>query len=482
MSAIGTMDSVALEARMRALLGRGRQAEVDFLLHLMEFDRRRGYEILGYVRLWDYCRKELRFLEGASWRRMRTIGILRKFPVAEEYLRDGRLSMTGLVTLEAALTADNCDELLGKAACRSKKEIEYLVACHRAPVTLGTASIRKAPAPRASERDPHTDPATGADPGSEIAVVDERNETPAPATPLAFAEDEVPPTTATPTPSASPILAPTPSPISEPRPTRTGSVEALSADCFRVKMTVTKDFVDALEKVQKILGHTVSRTDIAGALKAGLDVILARDAKRKTPKAKQAAAQRGARAPRARRVRSATKAARAETANTNATCADEACLDATGVDATGANAACVNAARANAAGLDANCADATGAGTTGAGANTTCVDAGPRKMSGSVERRAKREHIPIEVAREVWDRDGGCCVWVMASGEKCGSDEETQIDHVDPVAFGGKPTVATLRILCRGHNLLYARQCFGDAYMAKFSRSARAASAGESAT
>lgn len=459
MSAIGTMDSAALEARMRALLGRGRQAEVDFLLHLMEFDRRRGYEILGYVRLWDYCRKELRFLEGASWRRMRTIGILRKFPVAEAYLRDGRLSMTGLVTLEAALTADNFDELLGKAACRSKKEIEYLVACHRAPVTVGTASIRKAPAPRASERDPHTDPATagsgsacgtaktdpaaGADPGSEIAVVDDRNETPAPAKPLAFAEDEVPPATATPT--SSPILAPTLSPISEPRPTRTGSVEALSADCFRVKMTVAKDFVDALERVQKILGHTVSRTDIAGALKAGLDVILARDAKRKTPKAKQAAAQRGARAPRAKRVRSATKAASAETAST--TCADAACRDATG-----------------------------------AGANAVGADAGPRTMSGAAERRAKREHIPIEVAREVWDRDGGCCVWVMASGEKCGSDEETQIDHVDPVAFGGTPTVATLRILCRGHNLLYARQCFGDAYMAKFSRSARAASAGESAT
>ena len=460
MSAIGMMDSAALEARMRALLGRGRQAEVDFLLHLMEFDRRRGYEILGYVRLWDYCRKELRFLEGASWRRMRTIGILRKFPVAEAYLRDGRLSMTGLVTLEEALTPENCDELLEKAACRSKKEIEYLVACLRAPVTLGTASIRKAPAVRVSAPDPQADPATagsgsacgtaktdpaaGANRSPENAVVDDRKETPASATPLASPEDLASPTAAT--PSASPILEPTPSPISEPRPTRTGSVEALSADCFRVKMTVTKDFVDALEKVQKILGHTVSRTDIAGALKAGLDVILARDAKRKTPKANPPAAQKAARAgvPRAKRARATTS--------------------------TATDPACANSAKTTATCVDGACADA------------TCADAGPRKMSGAAERRAKREHIPIDVAREVWDRDGGCCVWVMASGEKCGSDQDTQIDHVDPVAFGGKPTVATLRILCRGHNLFYARQCFGDAHMAKFSRSALAASAGESAT
>ncbi len=507
MSAIGTMDSAVLEARMRALLARGRQAEVDFLLHLMEFDRRRGYEILGYVRLWDYCRKELHFLEGASWRRMRTIGILRRFPVAEEYLRDGRLSMTGLVILEEALTAENFRELFEKAAGRSKKEIDYLAACHRAPVTLGTASIRKASTTRASARDPHadsaaagsgsscgttrTDPAAGADRGSESAVVDDRNEPPAPATPLASTEDGASPTGVTPmaasptaatptgltpmaaTPTAAtptgvtpmaaaptaatptPIPEPTRLPVPEPRPMRTGSVEALSADCFRVKMTVTKEFVDALEKVQKILGHTVSRTDIAGALKAGLDVILARDAKRKTPKAKQAAAQTAARAgaSRARRTRATTKAetTAADSAGANPACADVTCADASGVDA-----ACVSSV------------------------DTAGPDVRPRKMSGATEQRAKREHIPIDVARAVWDRDGGCCVWGMASWEKCGSDEDTEIDHIDPVAFGGKPTVSNLRIVCRGHNILHARRCFGDAHMAKFGPAARDASAGES--
>lgn len=480
MSDFRSMDSDVLEARMRVLVGRGRQAEVDFLLHLMEFDRRRGYEALGYVRLWDYCRKELHFLEGASWRRMHAIATLRRFPAAEEYLRDGRLSMTALVLLEEALTPDNAVEMFEKATHRSKKEIEYLVACVRAPVTLGKASIRKKVAPlgRAGRGTPLQDPADGgavvvpsavdfaAVPAAASATLG------AAAVPAAAGSGSARTAVVTTGDLAGVVgrnvetasertfetmfdgmaegtveatfegrLEETVEAGKKVRPSRTGSVEVLSGDCFQVRMTVTKEFVDALEQVQKILGHTISRTDIAGALKAGLDVILARDAKKKTPQPRKPPAKE------AQPRKAEPTATPPKTGSANMPRPTEPA----GADETRPT---------EPAGSD---------------------EAGAIRLEGARRRAefderpffpafgaARREHIPVEVSRAVWARDGGCCVWVMASGERCGADEEAQIDHEIPVAFGGGPTVGNLRILCRGHNLLHARQCFGDAFMGRF--------------
>jgi 5-methylcytosine-specific restriction endonuclease McrA len=55
------------------------------------------------------------------------------------------------------------------------------------------------------------------------------------------------------------------------------------------------------------------------------------------------------------------------------------------------------------------------------------------------ERR--REPIPREVRRVVWERDGGRCV-------TCGADFDLQYDHVIPHALGGAGTEANLQLLC----------------------------------
>jgi 5-methylcytosine-specific restriction endonuclease McrA len=55
------------------------------------------------------------------------------------------------------------------------------------------------------------------------------------------------------------------------------------------------------------------------------------------------------------------------------------------------------------------------------------------------ERR--REPIPRDVRRAVFERDGGRCV-------DCGSGFELQYDHVIPLALGGANTVQNLQILC----------------------------------
>jgi 5-methylcytosine-specific restriction endonuclease McrA len=83
--------------------------------------------------------------------------------------------------------------------------------------------------------------------------------------------------------------------------------------------------------------------------------------------------------------------------------------------------------------------------------------------SGAVDRA-----IPAAVRREVWRRDQGCCQWRGKDGRRCGSKWKLEIDHVIPVARGGRSVPDNLRILCRSHNALHAEQVFGRRHMSKF--------------
>lgn len=84
-------------------------------------------------------------------------------------------------------------------------------------------------------------------------------------------------------------------------------------------------------------------------------------------------------------------------------------------------------------------------------------------------------HIPAHVQREVWIRDGGRCQWPVADGEVCGSTRRIQFDHIVPRARGGASTAANLRLTCQFHNLLAARQAFGDDWMDRFAPGGRRA-------
>ena len=93
----------------------------------------------------------------------------------------------------------------------------------------------------------------------------------------------------------------------------------------------------------------------------------------------------------------------------------------------------------------------------------------PRKARGPVRSVA----VPAEVKREVWRRAGGRCEWVFESGERCDARRRLEYDHLDPVALGGVATVERIRLTCRPHNLLAARQIFGDALMDGYVRPRR---------
>jgi 5-methylcytosine-specific restriction endonuclease McrA len=85
----------------------------------------------------------------------------------------------------------------------------------------------------------------------------------------------------------------------------------------------------------------------------------------------------------------------------------------------------------------------------------------PRSCQHSDDAR----HIPAEVKRAVWERDGGRCTFVGENGHRCESRTRLEFDHVEAVANGGHATVPGLRLRCRAHNQLEAERGFGRDFM-----------------
>ncbi|HEY1540074.1 MAG TPA: HNH endonuclease [Solirubrobacteraceae bacterium] len=64
---------------------------------------------------------------------------------------------------------------------------------------------------------------------------------------------------------------------------------------------------------------------------------------------------------------------------------------------------------------------------------------------GEPASRRRRERIPRETRRAVFERDGGRCV-------ECDASFDLQYDHVIPLSLGGASTVANLQLLCADCN------------------------------
>jgi 5-methylcytosine-specific restriction endonuclease McrA len=84
-----------------------------------------------------------------------------------------------------------------------------------------------------------------------------------------------------------------------------------------------------------------------------------------------------------------------------------------------------------------------------------------RKDKLSSKSSARRKHIPNEIKRKVFERDGYACSYVSRDGTSCKKTAGLEIDHILPVALGGDDSEGNLRVLCREHNQYFARKVFG---------------------
>lgn len=134
-SEIRALGQKGLDRRMRELRGDERNEQVEFLRHLDEFDKLRGWQLYGLTSLWQYCEVELGLPAGAIYRRTHAMTVMRAYPRVIEMLRDGRLSMTTLNLLEEVLTPENASRLFRDASRKATRYVEEeIVAPLRSPI------------------------------------------------------------------------------------------------------------------------------------------------------------------------------------------------------------------------------------------------------------------------------------------------------------------------------------------------------------
>jgi hypothetical protein len=83
----------------------------------------------------------------------------------------------------------------------------------------------------------------------------------------------------------------------------------------------------------------------------------------------------------------------------------------------------------------------------------------PRKL------QAGSRHVPLDVARAVWERDGHQCTFADSQGRRCSERRFITIEHREPFARGGAATLDNLCLLCSAHNAERARAEFGAAHV-----------------
>jgi hypothetical protein len=159
--------------RLTELLKSSRRIEAELIAHLGEVDHRRLY-VRHASSLFGYCTQVLYLSEHEAYLRIEVARASRKHPVLLEMLADGRLHLSGIATLHRHLTEANRESLLERAAHKSKRQVEELVAKLDPKPDVPT-TMRKLP-----QRQSHFEPArtekAGLGPGLVVAQDSEQTE------------------------------------------------------------------------------------------------------------------------------------------------------------------------------------------------------------------------------------------------------------------------------------------------------------------
>ncbi|MFQ5788998.1 MAG: hypothetical protein ACE5JI_00820 [Acidobacteriota bacterium] len=137
--------------RLSDLLQQSRRVESELVAHIGEVDARRLYAREASPSMFRYCTEVLHLSESEAYLRITVARASRAHPMLLEMLGDGRLHLSSIAKLAPHLTEANRDALLARAAQKSKRQIEELVA-KLAPKPDVGGRMRKLPARRQEPR------------------------------------------------------------------------------------------------------------------------------------------------------------------------------------------------------------------------------------------------------------------------------------------------------------------------------------------
>jgi 5-methylcytosine-specific restriction endonuclease McrA len=244
--------------RLAALLRQSRRVEADLVAHIGEVDERRLYAREASPSMFAYCTEVLHLSEAEAYLRIAAARASREHPILLTMLADGRLHLTAIAKLAPHLTQDNREALLKRAAHKSKRQIEALVA-ELAPRPDAPAVMRKLPARREETAQPPglcpDGVATlesglrpdGAALGLGLDGVATRHE---------LRPDGVGPADRELRPDG--VAVP-----SAPGPTRPATVEPLAPARYKVQFTASAELHDKLERLRALMRSSVPDGDLA---------------------------------------------------------------------------------------------------------------------------------------------------------------------------------------------------------------------------
>jgi hypothetical protein len=238
-----------LLAEAQRLAATERHATAELLRALIEVDTRRLYLREGCASLFTYCTQVLHLEEGAAYNRIETARTARRLPALLDAIVDGSLTLSSARLLAPHLTIDNYEELLKAARHRSKREVEVIVATLAPRLAVPTV-LRKLPAhPRveASVSEPTAN--TGA------------------ALPTAASAER---------PASSLRAGTLRSPSDKPSRASSSrsSVAPLSADTYKLQVTISAATQDKLRRARDLLRHSIPSGDLGELLDRALAVLL----------------------------------------------------------------------------------------------------------------------------------------------------------------------------------------------------------------
>jgi hypothetical protein len=225
--------------RLADLLRQSRRVEADLVAHIGEVEERKLYAREASPSMFVYCTEVLHLSEAEAYLRITVARASRKFPVLLTLLDDGRLHLTGIALLAPYLTRENLDVLLKRAAHKSKRQVQELIA-EIAPRPDVPAVMRKLP-----ERRSFATPASPAGPGQ-----------------LAAADTELRPDG---------VGAPR-----VPGPAKPAVVQPLAPARYVIQFTAGAELHDKLERLQALMRSQVPDGDLAAIIQQAVSEKLER--------------------------------------------------------------------------------------------------------------------------------------------------------------------------------------------------------------
>jgi hypothetical protein len=262
-SVFATLDDRPLLEMAKRLAIDERRATAALLRALVEIDRRCLYLGEGCASLFTYCTQVLHLSEGGAYNRIEAARAARSYPVILTLIEESAITLTAVRLLAPHLSAENHVAVLAEARHQSKRQVEVLVASLR-PKPDAPTVVRKVPNGPLTLRVGLTEPNATAAAGQSAAVATQ-------AATGGLAPGTTGATSPTTTPEACVPAASTAATMPSLPLTR---VTPLSAERYRLQLTMSRETHDRFRRAQALLRHAVPSGDAAEILDRALRLLV----------------------------------------------------------------------------------------------------------------------------------------------------------------------------------------------------------------